>query len=233
MDRMSFKTCEDFVYEIENTFEDIYDEYDFNDISIIAKYDEAKEIIKELILIGYDIVSIDISDEEFVEYWDEYIISLTPEGIYCEKFKRDSGYFTDESTVTYIMDNCSSNVIPNCIGKTVYEVFVDAFDDDHDNYDDEVYEESEESCVECNYVVNGRHVNKETFDKHITKFNENLENNNSEYTMTVKFDLSKNGAEKEIRDMRDYVNRKMSDMFDLLYRPFLYEYYLYPSRFRW
>ena len=62
----------------------------------------------------------------------EYLISLNNDGIWCEPMKLDGKYLTDESTITYILDNCSSKVIPYCKGKLVYEVSVGADENDCD-----------------------------------------------------------------------------------------------------
>ena len=52
---------------------------------------------------------------------------------------RENGYLTDDSSVMYVLDNCSSKVIPYCKGKTVYEVSVE--DDECSCYCDD--------CSEC------------------------------------------------------------------------------------
>lgn len=103
MKQLQFEDYEEFSCDIADKFDSLEDE--FGDVSIIAKYEEAKEIIRELLCLGYDVASIDIHDELWENYYDEYIISLNFDGVWCEKFKRDSGYFTDESNVIYIMDN--------------------------------------------------------------------------------------------------------------------------------
>ena len=88
-------------------------------------------------------------------------------GIWLEKFKREDGkYLTDESTITYILDNCSSKVIPYCKGKIVYEVTVGIDEDDECDCDE---------CDECDgceegFTVNGRPVSKEEFDAYVSQF---------------------------------------------------------------
>lgn len=69
---------------------------------------------------GYDIASIDLHREEFDEYWDEYIISLNFDGVWCEKFKRSNGYFNDVSEITYISNECNSACIPYVKSKEIY-----------------------------------------------------------------------------------------------------------------
>ena len=81
-----------------------------------------------------------------------------------EKFKREDGkYLTDESTITYILDNCSSKVISYCKGKNVYEVTVGIDEDDEcgcDECDD---------CDDC-LTINGKPATKEEFDAYVSQF---------------------------------------------------------------
>lgn len=115
-----FEDFASLVCDIADKFDIVKD--DFGDIAIIAKYEEAKEIIAELICIGYPLVSLDIRRPEWENYCDEYLISLNNDGIWCQPMKVDGEYITDDSTITYILDNCSSTVIPHCKGKVVFEV---------------------------------------------------------------------------------------------------------------
>lgn len=101
-------------------------------IAFIAKYAEANEIIKELMSVGYDIASIELHKEEFEYYFDEYIIELNSEGIWCEKFKSENAYLQNESSVTYVMDNCCSKVLKYCGSDFVYEVCVGEENDEED-----------------------------------------------------------------------------------------------------
>lgn len=55
----------------------------------------------------------------------------------------------------------------------------------------------------------------------------------SGYSVTVKVGLDTDEAERMIRDMRKNFRREFSDMFDMLYRPYLYEYRPQPIRFFW
>lgn len=50
------------------------------------------------------------------------------------------------------------------------------------------------------------------------------EDSDSEYSVTVKVGLDTNEAEKIIHDMENIMRREFPSMFDLLYRPFLYDY---------
>lgn len=236
MDRLEYENYEEFICEIADKFDSLEDE--FGDISIIAKYEEAKEIIKELLCNGYDVASIDIHREEFEEYYDEYLITLNYDGIWCEKFKRETGYFNNETNVTYVMDNCSSVIFKHIDSGEIYEVFVDV---DEETNDDDInnYEEDSES-EEHTYMVNGEYVDRETFDEYVSKFAPDLvtkdNNKNDGYSVTVKVGLDTEEAKNIIRDMNKNLNRHISDIFDMLYRPYLHSdryTHPHPLRFFW
>ena len=106
--------------DISDKFDMVKD--DFGDIAIIAKYEEAKGIIAELVCIGHSLESIEIDRPDWKNYYDEYLISLNFDGVWCQPMKVDGKYLTDDSTITYILDNCSSTVIPQCKGKVIFEV---------------------------------------------------------------------------------------------------------------
>lgn len=156
MKNLYFDDFEDLACDIADKF-DRLDKENFEDIAVIAKPNEVKEIFKELVCIGYDICNITYERIDWDFYDDEYILSMNHDGIWLEKFKREDGkYLTDESTITYILDNCSSKVIPYCKGKNVFEVTVG--EDDCD-------------CDECEgYTVNGEPATKEEFDAYVSQF---------------------------------------------------------------
>ena len=160
MKNLYFDDFEDLACDIADKF-DRLDKENFEDIAVIAKPNEVKEIFKELVCIGYDICNITYERIDWDCYDDEYVLSMNHDGIWLEKFKRENGkYLTDESTITYILDNCSSAVIPYCKGNTVYEVTVDIDEDD------------ECDCDECEegFTVNGKPVSKEEFDNYVSQF---------------------------------------------------------------
>lgn len=170
MKTLYFKSSYDFIDKIIKTFHTV-SEYE-GDISIIAKYDEAKQVIEMLIQEELPIVSVRIDRPDDDKYYNEYIITLSDEGIWCEKMFVDGRYLDIESTVTYVLENCSSRVIPHCKAKIVCEVQIgDLFDDEYDcdacefndgvcgvccNESDEcVPEKSPEKCVEYSKDDNG------------------------------------------------------------------------------
>ena len=146
MENLYFNDFEDLACSVADTYDSLKGK-DYEDVAIIAKYEEARQIIKELLCIGYDIHSINIIDEEYGEYDAEYIISIYDDEIWCEQMLRENGYLTDDSPVMYVLDNCSSKVIPYCKGKTVYEVSVGIDEDDECGCD-----ECECACKKDIYV---------------------------------------------------------------------------------
>ena len=177
MKNLYFDDFEDFSCVIADTYDSL-DGEDFEDVAIISKYEEARQIIKELLCLGYDIHSINVIDEEYGEYDAEYIISLYDDEVWCEPMLRENGYLTDDSPVIYVLDNCSSKVIPCCKGKNVYEVTVGIDEDDCDCDDcSECACKKDEkptttSTTKSVYKINNKEVSKEEFDKKYEEFEE-------------------------------------------------------------
>ena len=161
MKNIYFDDFEDLACGIADTYDSL-DGEDFEDVAIIAKYEEARHIIKELLCLGYDIHSLEIHDELWENYNSEFIISLYDNSIWCEPMLRENGYIDEDAPVIYVLDNCSSAVIPYCKGKIVYEVTVGKEDDECD-YDE---------CDDCEegFTVNGKLVSKEEFDNYVSQF---------------------------------------------------------------
>lgn len=211
MEQLQFEDYEEFVCEIADKF-DTLDKEIFDDVSVIARPKEIKEVFRELMCLGYDLCNITYERIDWDGYEDEYILSLSPEGIWIEKFKRENGYIEDESNVIYIMDNCSSAVIPYCKSKNLYEVSVGEFDKSEDDI--------EESETERAYTVNGKTVDKETFDKYVSKFAPDLVNNKEKdetsddegYSISVKCNFDADEALEIIADMERRMMH-MNDMF--------------------
>lgn len=168
-----FEDYEDLACDIADSLDDIRNIDKYNDVAIIAKYAEARQVIKELLCIGYDIASIHLDSDEYGEYSDEYVITICnidgDDKIWVEPFKRDNGYYTEEAPIIYVMDNCSSKVIPYCKGKVVFEVTVG-----EEEYDcDECCgccECDEETTSTASYSVNGKEVTKAEFNKKYEEF---------------------------------------------------------------
>lgn len=179
MKKLYFKDIEEFV---ENFMYD-YDcsDVEDKDFSIVAKYEEAKEIVQQLLLVGCHLKSIILHDEIVNGYCDEYIITVASieedddYEIWCEPMVIEGCYIRDFSTKTFILDNCSSRVIPNCIVDTKYEVTIGERDCTPEcgyiccercDYCCNSEENNEVSTTKDTYTVNGKTVSKAVFDEY-------------------------------------------------------------------
>ena len=194
MKRVEFKTYEDFICEVVDKLEAIVTTFDrYGDICIIAKSNEANVIIRELLCMGYNIASVHLGKENYEEYIDEYIISITynngEKEIWCEPFKRNNKYLTDESLFTYVMDNCSSACIPNCKGRVLFEVGI---------VDDE-----ECDCDECQCACKEETDDKVEYD---------VKSDDNGYFITVRCNLDADEAMEMIQDMENRMQH-IKDMF--------------------
>lgn len=179
MKRLEFNDYEEFACEVAYTFDNICKNDDFDDIAIIAHYDEAKQIIREILCLGYGINSIELMNPELGYDDVPYIISVcgidSEHEVWCEPMIRDNGkYIDDESSVIYVLDNCSSEVLKHLDSECIFEVGIG----------------DECSCDECEcackkdekpittstskstYKINNKEVSKEEFDKKYEEFEE-------------------------------------------------------------
>lgn len=125
-----FDSYEEFADCIVDTYEDLCENEEFSSVDVIAKFDVAKEIVKELVFDGYDIALItNFAGVESDGYEDEFIISLSDDEIWVEPFKRGNDYITAEADVVYITDDCNYKCIPNILSDKIYAVEVDLNDE--------------------------------------------------------------------------------------------------------
>lgn len=188
MQNMYFEDYEDLACDIADKYDSINKLEEYKDVAIIAKYEEARQIIKELMCIGYDLHSIVMHDVEYDGYEFEYIISLYDDEIWVEPMMRESGYITDDSPIMYVLGNCSSKIIPYCKGKVVFEVTVGEEECDCDECC---------GCCECDNDDNTECTVKSDDDG---------------YTITVRCNLDVDEAMEMIKDMENRMER-MNDMF--------------------
>lgn len=130
---LHFEDYEDFTCTVSDVYNKVRSDDEYNSIDIVAKYEDAKEIIRELVGIGYDIAFInELADPEWDGYDDAFVISLLDDEIWCEPVKRDEGYIFVEADVVYIFDDCNSKIIPKIEADEVYEVGIGNEYDDCD-----------------------------------------------------------------------------------------------------
>ena len=179
MERLEFNDYEEFACEVADTFDDICKNDDFDDIAIIAHYDDAKYIIREILCLGYDLNSIKLNNPELGYDDVPYVISVcgidSEHEVWCEPMIRDNGkYIDDESSIIYVLDNCSSEVLKHLDSECIFEVGID---------DECGCDECECACKKDEkpatttssksvYKVNGKECSKEEFDKKYEEFEE-------------------------------------------------------------
>ena len=168
---LNFEYIEEFVDCLVNEVENDEDKF----VTVIAKFDEAKEILKELMT--YDDVnfeSLQIESPIMDNYFDEFVLSLwMNDGVLeigCEKLKNEDGEYTNPcGDEVFLFDDCSSKIIPLCDGSELYFVNID----DKCDCDEECgcecfcdcHKEDKELSTTSSYTINGKPVNKEQFDK--------------------------------------------------------------------
>ena len=129
MRNLNFYDFEDFAMKVSDTYDRVCATDKFNMVNVLALYDEAKEIVRELLCIGYSIRNINLTEPEFDGYEGEFIISILEGGIGVEPAKSNGKYLYAEAEVCYVLDNCSSKVIPNVHADEKYEISIDIMDD--------------------------------------------------------------------------------------------------------
>ena len=162
---LHFEDYEDFACDVSDVYDRVKSDDEYNSVDIVAKYEDAKEIIRELIGIGYGIAFInELADPEWDGYDDAFVISLYDDEIWCEPVKRKDGYIFVEADVVYIFDDCNFKIIPKIESDEVYEVEIG-----------NKYNDCDDDCENCHdmatttsstfYEVNGKEVTKEEYDK--------------------------------------------------------------------
>lgn len=179
MERLEFNDYEEFACEVADTFDDICKNDDFNDIAIVAHYDEAKQIIREILCLGYDINSIELKDPELGYDDVPYVISVcgidSDHEVWCEPMIRDNGeYIDDESSIIYVLDNCSSEVLKHLDSEYIFEVGIgeDACGCGERECACKKDEKPTTSTFKSTYKINNKEVSKEEFDKKYEEFEE-------------------------------------------------------------
>lgn len=201
-----------------NNISDVYDtigielsqlENDDNYIAVYAKVDLIKELFITMINDGYEFgyADFDALDEmrKDIIYMmfirGNCVISIEP-----AYSKNDVVMGHDAKVALFYMDDCKQDIIDYCIN---YNMKVILFDFESENCDNDNEE---------NYTVNGKSVDKETFDAYVSKFDPDLVNNEEEilddnsYSISVKCNLDADEALGIIADMERRIIR-MNNMF--------------------
>lgn len=142
---------------------------------IIAKYEEASAIVKELL--QYEETSayhLEIWDEGWDGYDKEFLITIDSTlAILCEPLYQDGDYLSYDSDKVFIMDGCSQKSVADCEDDIVTVVmYSDSVDEC--NCTECTCNKKNEVSTESNYFVNGQPVTKETFDEYNRAFRERM-----------------------------------------------------------
>ena len=169
---LHFEDYEDFACAVSDVYDRVKSDDEYNSVDVVAKYEDAKEIIRELIGIGYGIAFInELADPEWDGYDDAFVVSLLDDEIWCEPVKLKDDYIFVEADVVYIFDDCNSKIIPKIEADDVYEVEIGNEYDDCDG-DCENCDCHDETTTSTSYEVNGKAVDKETYEKAIEDIEE-------------------------------------------------------------
>lgn len=166
---LHFEDYEDFACAVADTYGRVKSDDEYNSVDVVAKYEDAKEIIRELVGMGYSIAFVtEFASPEWDNYDDAFVIGLCDDEIWCEPVKRNDGYIFIEADVVYIFDDCNSKIIPKIESDEVYEVEVGDCDCDCENCDCH----DMATASSATYKVNGKSVDKETYEKAIEDIEE-------------------------------------------------------------
>lgn len=182
---LNFEYIEELVDYVINEVENDEDSF----VTVIAKFDEAKEILKNAM--AYDDVnfeSLQIESPFIDNYYGEFILLFwTNDGVLeigCEKLKNEAGeYINPCGDVVFLFDDCSSKIIPLCECSKLYFVSIeDECDCDEDcdcDCDCDCRNEDKElsTTEKSHYSINGESVSKEEFDKKYSEIQSKYEKN--------------------------------------------------------
>jgi len=142
LETLKFSCVEDFCEYIVDTIHDIAKEDPLNDVTVIAKYDEMKEIFAELIRYGYECMSVDVFHPvDFDGYDGEYVLMIYDNELWLSLARNKEGVYYDNcgASKVFILDNCSSKVIQTVDADNAFEVNIEELEED----------DEESICCDC------------------------------------------------------------------------------------
>lgn len=119
MHTLKCKSIEELVEVVVETYELLHGDDRY--VSFVAKYDRAKEILKELVFYGYDINFIEIAGAEIDGYVDEFDITILNDVVSCEKIKRGDRYYIAEPKFVFFDEEANSKCINSFLSDMKYE----------------------------------------------------------------------------------------------------------------
>lgn len=200
MNRLDFDYPFDLADTITALLGDIDDDYPV--ISVYGKYDVIKDILEDLIMSGVSIANeIELQDYDVAHYDKEFVLYLTTNGVNVEKTYdvESDTYLSGSADISFIHEDCNSKLIKYVDSKTIYEFGYDEDDecscDDCEDSEDDGYtvngksvskEEFDNyvsqfkhdekptttSTTSATYRVNGKEVDKDTYEKALNELDE-------------------------------------------------------------
>lgn len=94
-------------------------------VSVVCKYNAAVELLKIMCSCGYTPSFVELSDAEWDGYDDEFILSLYDNDVTVEKLKHGDIYYSAVADTIFVMDDCSSRVVPKCESENIIFISID------------------------------------------------------------------------------------------------------------
>lgn len=144
MTTLNFNSIEEFCEEVNECIEEVNCANEDKYVSVVAKYKEAKEIIRELIYYDYEIAQIEVNDPNWDDYDAEYEISVINGKIFCSKMKLNDKYLASFASIVFFMEDVNSKCIKS-FTESVFEYEVQIDDDCDCNIEDKDCEDGDSS----------------------------------------------------------------------------------------
>ena len=142
MDRLGFGCICELAEIMNNYIATNASENEYPIVSAYANYDEAKALVEMLIRFGNSIGDIiELEDYEMSHYNKEYRVSLTVDGVACEKIFCEDCYYDSDEDIAFVHEDCNSKLLTHIDSDAIYEFGI---------VSDEDYEEDcDVCCCEC------------------------------------------------------------------------------------
>lgn len=126
-----------------------------NEIMFVCKYNDAKEILRELVFYDHNFKELLLENPEWTGYEDEYYVTIDEDGVWCKKAKCEDTYLYADGDVIFISGDSSTKVIPKLNDEAiVYEYSFDE-DDEYDDFCECCYDHKEGKCFLDDEVEEG------------------------------------------------------------------------------
>lgn len=195
MKRLDFEDVSHLAETMISMLGDVNDDYPV--ITAYGNYDVIRKLLEELISDGFGIIgSIYLEDIDSSGYDKEFALYLTEDGVATYKMFDEDRYFNEFPDIAFVHEECNSKILDYIESKFVYEFGYE--EDEDDEYDCATC--VLDDCIRCGC---GELESKD---------GDSESDNKDTYTITVKYHLDTDEAEKIIADMKKDVEQ-MHDMF--------------------